>query len=143
MSNRWQLLKCSLVGAAIVSLVGCTLRPNLAGAYVKKGGDKTEIVEVILAADDAKAIKDREIYLWIVVVDCNNYDNRYPITPYIAGQPASDFKFPVVGQFVTAQGTIPKRILANFPKPCVGLEGGSYFFGKIESTPVPLVWLVR
>jgi hypothetical protein len=37
----------------------------------------------------------------------------------------------------------PDRILAGFQTPCVALEGGSYFFGKLDSAPVPLVLLAR
>jgi hypothetical protein len=134
----YKLVKYSLIGGAIVSLAGCTFRPNLVGAHVKKGGDNTKIVEVILTADDAKTIKNREIYFSIVVVDCENHENRFPIMPYVAGTPASNFYFPIAGESVTVQGTIPERILADFPKACVALQGGSCIFGKIDSTPVPL-----
>jgi hypothetical protein len=92
-------------------------------------------------ADDAKTIRDREIYFSIVVVDCRNHENRYPVRPYIAGMRASDFNFPVAGKLATAQGTMPERILADFPNACVALQGGSYIFGRINSTPVPLVRL--
>lgn len=105
---------------------------------LKKGVDKNEIVEVILLVDDAKAIKNREIYFSIVIIDCKNHENRFPIEPYIAGKPASKFDFPITGQFVTAQGVMPERILVDFPKPCAALQGGSYVFGKLDSTIVPL-----
>lgn len=143
MINTCQLTKYALVGIAIFSLVGCTLRPNLVGAHVKEDADKTVHVEVTLSASDAKRIKDREIYFSIVVVDCKNYENRFPIQPYIAGRLASNFDFPVAGEFVIAQGVIPERILVDFPTPCVALQGGSYLFSKIDSAPVPLVRLAR
>jgi hypothetical protein len=110
----------------------------LIGAQIKNGGDETKIVEVTLSADDAKTIKDREIYFSIVVVDCKNYENHFPIKPYIDGKPASNFGFSISGNLVTAQGTIPAKFLVDFPNPCVALRGGSYFFGKLDSTPVPL-----
>jgi len=138
MSITRQIGKCSLVGAAFFSLVGCTFRPNLIGAHIRNGGDEAKVVEVTLSADDAKTIKDREIYFSIVVVDCKNHENHFPIKPYIDGRPASNFSFSISGSFVTAQGTIPAKFLVGFPNPCVALQGGSYFFGKLDSTPVPL-----
>jgi hypothetical protein len=138
MSNTRHIVKYSLVGVAFFSLVGCTFRPNLIGAYIKNGGNETKIVEVILSADDAKTIKAREIYFSIVVVDCKNYENHFPIKPYIDGKPASNFNFSISDRFVTAQGTIPAKFLVDFPNPCVALQGGSYIFGKLDSTPVPL-----
>jgi hypothetical protein len=143
MSNMSQLVEHSLVGIAIVLLAGCVDRPNLVAAHVKKGTGKTEIIEVVLTASDAKTIKDREIYFSIVVVDCKNYENRFPIEPYIAGKLASEFNFPVAGEFVIAQGSMPEHVLIGFPTPCIALQGGSYIFGKLESTPIPLIRLTR
>jgi hypothetical protein len=137
MRKRYQLIKCLLAGAASILVIGCTVRPNLVSAKAKKE-DEMQIIEVVLSANDAKKIREREIYFSIVVVDCNNLEKRFPISPFIAGKPISKFNFPVVGQFVTAQGEAPNRILADFPKACVILQGGSYFFSKIESTVVPL-----
>lgn len=143
MSNMSQLVEYSLVGIAIVLLAGCVVRPNLVAAHVKKGTDKTEIIEVVLTASDAKTIKDREIYFSIVVVDCKNYENRFPIEPYIAGKLVSEFNFPVAGEFVTAQGSMPEHVLIGFPTPCIALQGGSYIFGKLDSTPISLIRLTR
>ncbi len=132
--------KCSLIAIALVAITGCTLRPSLVAAHVK-GVDETEIVEVILRSSDAKAIKDREIYFSIVVVDCENHQNRFPIQPYVAEQLASNFDFPVAGEFVTVHGSMPRRVLVDYPMPCIVLQGGSYIFGKLESAPIPLVRL--
>lgn len=143
MSNTRQIVRYSLVGVAIFALVGCTFRPNLVGANIKNGGDETKIVEVTLSADDAQTIKAREIYLSIVVVDCNNYKRNFPIKPYIDGKPASDFNYAIPSRFATVRGTIPGKYLVDFPNPCVALQGGSYIFGKLDSAPVPLVWLVQ
>jgi hypothetical protein len=138
MTSVCQLTKYSLAGIAILALTGCTLRPSLVEAHVK-GTDEAEIVEVILRSSDAKAIKEREIYFSIVVVDCENHKKRFPIEPYIAGKLASNFEFPVASEFVTAQGSMHRHVLVDFPKPCVVLQGGSYLFGKLESASVPLV----
>ena len=139
MSDSKQLTRRVLLVAAAASLAGCVVRPHVAAAHVKKGADDTEVVEVVLAASDAKAIKDREIYFSIVVVDCNHPDNRFPIEPSVGGQLASKFDFPITGDVVTVQGTAPEKVFARFPAPCVALQGGSYLFGKLETAPVPLV----
>lgn len=129
--------KCSLIAIALVAITGCTLRPSLIAAHVR-GSDDAEIVEVILRSSDARAIKDREIYFSIVVVDCENIRNRFPVQPYVGGQLASSFDFSVAGEFVTVRGSMPQRVLVEYPTPCVLLQGGSYIFGKLESAPIPL-----
>ncbi len=141
MRHTRRLVKCLLTVAAVAALAGCVIRPILISAHVKKGVDSTEVIEIVLPAADATRIKDREIYFSIVVVDCKNFENRFPIEPYIAGRPASQFDFPVAGAFVTALGSMPEHILVAFPTPCVALQGGSYIFGKLDSTPVPLLRL--
>lgn len=133
-------LKYSLIAIALVAISGCTLRPSLLAAHVKTMGE-TEIVEVITQSSDTKVIKDREIYFSIVVVDCEHSQNRFPIRPYVAEKPASNFDFPVAGEFVTFHGSIPSRVFVEYPTPCIILQGGSYFFGKLESAPIPLVRL--
>jgi hypothetical protein len=132
-----------MVGIAIMFLAGFTQRPKILGAHVKKGHDKTEIVEIIISANDAKVIKEREMYFSIVVVDCKNFEIRFPIDPYIGGKLASNFEFPVAEGFVIAQGVVPERIFVAFPTPCFALEGGGYLFGKIDTSPVPLVRVAR
>jgi hypothetical protein len=143
MSNTRQIVRYSLVGGAIFALVGCTFRPNLVGANIKNGGDEMKIVQVILSADDAKTIKAREIYFSIVIFDCNNYKRNFPVKPYIDGKPASEFNYSIPGRFTTVRGTIPAKYLVDFPNPCVALQGGSYIRGKLDATPVRLVWLAQ
>ena len=132
------VLKATFVMIALLALAGCTLRPTLVAAHVTSG-DEGEIVEVIIRASDAMAIKDREMYFSIVVVDCQDNQNRFPVEPYIAEQLAADFDFPIEGELVTVHGSMPGNVLVDIPTPCVLLQGGSYFSGKIESAPIPLV----
>ena len=139
MCNAAQLIKSLLIGVAISCLSGCVMRPDLTDARVKNGADEAEIVEVTLSADDARKIKGREIYFSVVLVDCKNNEHRYPIEPYIAGKLASTFDFPVEGELITIQASLPEQILARFQTPCVALEGGSYILGRLDSAPVPLV----
>jgi len=131
-------LKAAFVLIALLGVAGCTLRPSLVAAHVKSV-DEVEIVEVIIRADDAKAIRDREMYFSIVVVDCEDNQNRFPVEPYIAEQLAADFDFPVESESITVRGSMPRQVLADIPTPCVLLQGGSYVSGKIESAPIPLV----
>lgn len=130
--------KCSLIAITLAAMTGCTLHPDLVAAHVKEG-DELGIVEVTVRSSDAKAIKNREIYFSIVVVDCENSQKQFPIQPYVAERLASKFDFPVAGEYVTFHGSVPQRILVDYPRPCVFLRGGSYILGKIESAPVRLV----
>lgn len=131
-------LKLSLVLIASWGMAGCTLRPSLIAAHVKSA-DESEIVEVIIRASDAQSIKEREIYFSIVVVDCENSQNRFPMEPYIAGKLATEFDFPIASELITVYGSMPLHVLAEIPTPCVVLQGGGYGSGKIESASIPLV----
>lgn len=139
MNFIYQVGKSSFFTAVAIFLVGCTIKPALISAKIKDGSTETKFVEVVISADDAEKIKSREIYFWIVLVDCKNYRNRFPIKPYIDGVSASKFGFTTSGKFLAARGEVPTRVLNGFSDPCVTLEGGGYFAGKIESEVVPLV----
>lgn len=130
-------LKLPLLAIMLVAMTGCTLRPELVTGHIRANGEM-EIIEVTLRSSDAKAIKDREIYFSITVVDCESSQEPFPIQPYIAGILASKFDFSVTGEHVTFYGSIPKNILSDYLNPCATLNGGSYLFGKIESAPIRL-----
>src|SRR3546814_8184394 len=108
-------LKAAFVLIALLGVAGCTLRPSLVAAHVKSV-DEVEIVEVIIRADDAKAIRDREMYFSIVVVDCEDNQNRFPVEPYIAEQLAADFDFPVASESITVRGSMPRQVLADIQR---------------------------
>jgi hypothetical protein len=129
--------KISLLGMAVLGVSGCTLQPKLIAATVERSGD-TETVDVTLRAADARSIKSRQLYFSIVVFDCKNHDNSMPIQPYVSGQPASRFDFPVEGEFVAIRGSMPADVLRDYQSPCVFLRGGGYLSGKLESETVPL-----
>lgn len=97
------LARCTLLGvSAAFSLTGCVLRPHLVSAQVESGSGSHQVIRVALSKDDAQSIKDREIYFSIVVADCNNLANRFPIEAYISQEPASEFNFPITGDFLIA-----------------------------------------
>jgi len=131
-------IKSTLIFLAAFLLTSCTFRPILTEATVR-GLNEMEIVEVVLRSADAQKIRDREIYFSIVLVDCEDVKKRFPMQPYIAGQLATDFSFQVSSSFVTIEGSVPESVFTNFPAPCVKLQGGSYVFGKLESTSINLV----
>lgn len=130
------------VSIALVAMIGCSLRLVPVSAHVKSVLDD-EVVEVTLRSSDAKTIKERELYFSIVVVDCEDDRNQFPVQPSVAEQLASDFDFPVAGEFVTFHGSLPRRVLVDIPTPCVFLRGGGYIFGKLESAPMSLVRLAN
>jgi len=129
--------KYPLLGVTLAAMSSCALHPDLIATHIKEGGEAAS-VEVTLRSSDAKVIKDREIYFSIVLVDCENSRRQFPIQPYVAERPASEFDFSVAGKYVTFHGSVPQHILANYPRPCVFLRGGSYTLGKIESASVRL-----
>jgi hypothetical protein len=135
MSNLNRRSKFSLL--AVLAFTGCTTHLKLIAATVEHSGG-ADIVNVTLRAADAKLIKDREFYFSIVVFDCKNPDHGLPIEPYVSGQLATRFKFPIEGEFVTVRGSIPSDMHLDFKPACVFLEGGGYLFGKLKSDVIPI-----
>lgn len=138
MSNLAYRSKSSVLAIAVLAFTGCTVQPKLIGATIEHSGG-TETINVTLRAADARSIKDRELYFYIVVFDCKNPDQGRPIEPYVSGQRASHFKFPIEGEFVTVSGTIPPDVHLDLRTACVCLRGGGYFpAGKLKSDVVPI-----
>jgi len=138
MATVVQLLNFRLLPAiTALLLVGCQLRPNILSAHSQRLGDG-EIVELSLRSVDAKRIKSRELYFSIVVASCQGKSEEYPMTPYIDGQRASEFKFATAGASVKIVGRIPAGIFDEYRPPCAHLRGGGYFTGTLESAPVQI-----
>lgn len=127
-----------LIAVAIVAITGCVLRPAIIEANVR-ASDEMEIVEVIIKSSDARIIKDREIYFSMVVVDCEDDERQFPVQPYITGRPASKFDYPIVSEYVSIQGKIPRRVFADYLNLCIFLRGGGYISGGLESRPIRIV----
>lgn len=125
---------------ALLSLVGCTLHPVPIESRATLSEDQA-IIEVVLRSADGLKIKQREMYFSIVLLDCGNNKRRFPIVPYVAGERASSFSFPVEEESLRISGKVPMRILRDFPSPCIRLEGGSYVFGRLESSTIPLSYI--
>lgn len=119
-------------------LAGCSLNPSIVSAHSEKLVGHTS-VEVLLRQDDAYAIKERQLYFSIVLVDCANSDNQFPAEAYIQGKRASDFSFSTAETYVGFNAEVPDTIFDQYQNPCVFLRGGSYFRGKIRTDAVPLV----
>jgi len=137
MKNLYRRSKFSLLVIAVLTFTGCTTHLKLIAATAEHSGG-TENVSVTLRAADATLIKDREFYFYIVVFDCKNPDHGLPIEPYVSGQRASHFKFPIEGEFVALRGSIPSDVHLDFQRACVFLRGGGYISGKLESDVVPI-----
>lgn len=138
MATVVQLLNFRLLPAiAAFLLIGCQLRPNILSAHSQRLGD-VEVVELSLRSVDAKRIKSRELYFSVVVASCQGKPEGYPMTPYIDGQRASEFKFATANASVKLVGRIPARIFDEYRPPCAHLRGGGYFTGTLESAPVPI-----
>jgi hypothetical protein len=120
-------------------LAACTFRPDIISASVRSTSATDATVYVRLKREVASVIKKRQLYFGIIVVNCGTDTDRYPIEPYIGGKNAAEFEFPLPTSVVEVTGNIPLKILREYQRPCIFLEGGGYFTGKMRSASVPLI----
>lgn len=123
--------------AVTLALSACThtAKPISATAHVI---GENAIVEVALDQRDVQAIKDRELYFSIVVVECADKSKDWPLQPYLDGRMIEGGNFPSA-KGATVYGTMPVKGFQEYMKPCVSLEGGGYFTGNLSSTLVPVL----
>lgn len=125
------------MGLAASVLIGCEFRPQVMSADARRVGD-TELVKVDIRAQDAAEIKRRQFYFYLVVVNCEGEEAPFAMDPYIAGQRAAEFQFPVTGESTEVTGSMPVQIFEKYALPCVRFEGGGYLTGTLRSDPVPI-----
>ena len=132
-----RMTRLGIGSAALLVLVSCTFNPTIQRAESTRTGHE-DVVAVSIRPADADHIKSRQLYFSLVLFDCAGSREGFPATPYIGGQPAAEFKFPVSGELVQIVGRVPTAILDGYRSPCVFLRGGGYFTGKILSAPAPV-----
>lgn len=120
-----------------VVLTACTHTADLTSATARIANGNA-VVEVALDQRDVQMIKDRELYFSIVVVECADKSNRFPLQPYLDGKMIEGGNFPSA-ESTTVYGTMPERNFQLYGKPCVLLEGGGYLSGKLSSGTVPVM----
>ena len=118
-------------------LTACTHTANLASATARVVNGNA-VVEVALDQRDVRVIKDRELYFSIVLVECADKSKKFPLQPYLGGKMIEGGNFPRADS-TTVYGTMPERNFRRYAKPCVLLEGGGYFSGKLSSRTVPVM----
>lgn len=138
MKARISIFKIGLAGVVTSALLGCTFRPTIFSAHSYRVVNN-EIIEVHLNSREANVLKTRQMYFSLVIIDCDGKKSRFPMEPYIAGQKASEFDFPIISQDVKITGSMPESIFSQYQKPCVMLEGSSYFSGGIASAPIVIM----
>lgn len=123
--------------AVAVALSACThtAKPISATAHVT---GENAVVEVALDQRDVQAIKNRELYFSIVVVECADKSKRWPLQPYLDGRMIEGGNFPSA-KGATVYGTMPAKGFQEYEKPCITLEGGGYFTGNLSSPLVPVL----
>ena len=132
------MLRLALL-VAVGALVGCTYEPKLESAMVKRRDDKVSLVMVPIAKSVAQKIKNDQIYAKIIVDDCRNIGSeRYPLETNIGDAVDGSFTFKVDSPIIYLSGVGLNRIIDEYKEPCVYLQGGSYFHGRIRSSVVPL-----
>ena len=127
----------SLFCIAAFLLVGCEFHPRVLSAYAHRVGD-SETIEVTVSSSDAARIKSRQLYFSMVVASCNGARSSFPVEPYIGERRAAEFDFATAGDDVKITGSMPVSIFEKHDRPCVFLQGGSYFGGKLKSASVPI-----
>ncbi len=101
--------------------------------------DANAVVEVALDQRDVQVIKDRELYFSIVVVECADKSKKFPLQPFLEGKRLDGGNFPIA-KSATVYGTMPISNFQRYEKPCIFLEGGGYFSGKLSSPLVPVMF---
>lgn len=124
---------------AASTIVACTFRPEIISAWVQPNSNGDATIYVRLKRQDAATIKRRQLYVAIAVVNCDGDPEKYPIEPYIAGDKVTHFKFPLESKEIDLTGVVPAKIFREYERPCVFLEGGGYFTGKIKTSLAPLI----
>lgn len=125
------------LGMLLLLTSACTFRPNIISAHAHRVGDN-ELIVLELDSREASIIRSRQIYFSAIVYGCGGSFDGYPVTPYIGGERASQFKFPTDSAFVNITGTVPVSIFDRYQPPCVYIRGGSYFLSKMKSDPIPV-----
>lgn len=118
-------------------LTACTHTADLTSASARIV-DANAVVEVALDQRDVQVIKDRELYFSIVVVECADKSKKFPLQPFLDGKRIEGGNFPSAIP-ATVYGTMPVSNFQRYEKPCVFLEGGGYFSGKLSSPLVPVM----
>lgn len=119
------------------ALVACNYTADLTSASARIV-DANAVVSVPLGQHDVQVVKDRELYFSIVVVECADKSKRFPLQPFLGDKRIEGGNFPSALS-ATVYGVMPSSNFHRYENPCVFLEGGGYFSGKISSPPVPVM----
>jgi hypothetical protein len=136
--GRTLLIRSLLLIVGGTALAGCTFRPEIKHAWVEKTTGSDAIIHVRLSGQDANVIKRRQLYFSLTVINCKGEPEGYPAEPYISGERATHFNFRIPDNEIEFTGKIPLQSLQRYSSPCILLEGGGYFTGKLRSPPVIL-----
>lgn len=133
-----RLIASALIASLVAMVSGCTVKPDVLRAESVIAGSDV-VVTASLHASDARTIKSRQLYFSLVTYECQSDPEGFPATPYIEGERASTFKFPIGNEAVEIVGRVPLAVFSQLREPCLVLRGGGYFTGKILSAPAPIV----
>ena len=100
--------------------------------------DDSVRIEVQFDADDAKFVKNKEIYLGLTSHECGDRENRYAAEAYVGESAVVDFDFPIEAERVTFHGHVPAEVFSQFEQPCLILTGGSFLGRTVSSESIPI-----
>ena len=111
----------------ILMVTSCSKELLIAEPTYHRIADEIVRVEVPFKASDARFIRVEEIYLTLTTHECGSEENRYPAETFVGHSKVSDFDFPINGELVSFHSDIPVEVFDRYARPCMVLEGGSYF----------------
>lgn len=132
------MLRFSLIGAAVVTLTGCELRPVLKSASALRLGE-FDVIRIDISTSDVEEIKRRQINFYVIVSECASGDERSAIDAKIHGLRVAEFRYPTIGKVTTVEGVMSHSMFDRYRNPCAMLEGGGYFTGTLRTDPVEIL----
>jgi hypothetical protein len=119
---------------AVLSACASRVTINIMSAYadIHASESRREIYAQFGVSDIMKLV-EREVYSHIIVFDCDDNPNRYPIQPFLNNIITEDFegmrkelRGKAKNATITLHGSILDSFITSLVHACAKMEGGSY-----------------
>lgn len=132
------MFRVLLWSALALPITACEFTPHISRVSLSRPTQESFQINVEVNAEDVSKIVSEEYYFSIVLINCSGEPARYPIEPYVGERRASEFESYNTAGNITFSGNVPSTIMRQYTDPCIFLEGGSYFSGRILSPVVQI-----
>ena len=119
----------------VFSCCGCSYTAQIRTAESELLRENTVQITAHLTNEQLQIFANKELYLSMVLLECDDRREIYPMAVYIDGRPQEEFGDTSSN---TITGLIPRMIYDRVRSPCVSISGGSYIRGKVSSNIVPV-----